>query len=61
MGQPPSQPPPPGTIEDDLAATPQEGNYPSGEQHAAALLTISGEMHLVQGGPNFLYSPATSR
>src|SRR5712671_2196042 len=61
MGQPPSQPPPPGTIEDDLAPTLQDGNYPSGEQHAAALLTVAGETHLVQGGPNFLRSPSTSQ
>src|SRR5882672_9130504 len=61
MGQPPSQPPPPGTIEDDLAAAPIEGNYPSGEQHAATLLTVAGEMHLIKGGPNFLHSPSTSQ
>jgi len=39
---------------------PQEGSYRSGEQHAAALLTVSGETHLVQGGPNFLNPPAIS-
>src|SRR5712671_5407358 len=39
---------------------PQEGNYPSGEQHATALLTVAGETHLVQGGPNFLEPPALS-
>jgi len=61
MGQPPSQPPPPGTIEDDLVAAPLEGNYPSGEQHATALLMVAGETHLVQGGPNFLHPPSTSR
>src|SRR5712671_4680205 len=61
MGQPPSQPPPPGTIEDDLIAAPLKGNYPSEEQHAAALLTVAGETHLVQGGPNFLHSPVTTR
>src|SRR5712671_3331101 len=42
----------------ELFEAPQEGNYPSGEQHAAALLTITGETHLVQGGPNFLNPPA---
>src|SRR5712671_7709814 len=38
----------------------QGGNYLSGEQHAAALLTIAGETHLVQGGPNFLEPPTLS-
>jgi len=61
MGQPLSQPLPPGTIEEDLPPLPQDGSYPSGEQHAATLLTVAGEMHLVQGGPNFLHSPSTSR
>jgi len=61
MGQPPSQPPPPSTIEEDLVPTLQDGNYPSGEQHAAALLTVAGETHLVQGGPNFLHPPSTSQ
>src|SRR5712671_2758274 len=61
MGQPPSQPPPPGTIEEDLALTLQDGNYPSREQHTATLLTVAGETHLVQGGPNFLHSPSTSQ
>src|SRR5712671_4808028 len=44
----------------ELFEAPQEGNYPSGEQHAAALLTIAGETHLVQGGPNFLNPPTLS-
>src|SRR5712671_2047771 len=44
----------------ELFKAPQEGNYPSREQHAAALLTVSGETHLVQGGPNFLNPPALS-
>src|SRR5712671_1388105 len=61
MGQLPSQPPPPGTIEEDLTPIIQDGNYPSGEQHAAALLTVAGETHLVQGGPNFLHPPSTSQ
>src|SRR5712672_1302862 len=61
MGQPPSQPLPPGTIEEDLAPTLQDGNYPSGEQHATTLLTVAGETHLVQGGPNFLHPPSTSQ
>ena len=58
--QPPSQPPPPGTVKDDLAAAFGSGDYPSGEQHVAALLTVAGEMHLVQGGPNFLQPPDAS-
>src|SRR5712671_4465822 len=61
MGQPLSQPPVPGTIEEDLSPLLQDGSYPSGEQHAAALLTVAGETHLVQGGPNFLHSPSASR
>src|SRR5712672_100564 len=61
MGQPPSQPPLPGTIEDDLTSTFQDGNYPSGEQHATALLTVARETHLVQGGPNFLRPPAATQ
>src|SRR5712671_1413363 len=43
-----------------LFKAPPEGGYPSGEQHVAALLTVSGETHLVQGGPNFLNPPAIS-
>jgi len=43
----------------ELFEAPQGGNYSSGEQHAAALLTVSGETHLVQGGPNFLNPPIT--
>ena len=35
----------------------QETGYHTEEQHVAALLTISGETHLVQGAPNFLNSP----
>jgi len=61
MGQLPSQLPPPGTIKGDLPSILSNSNYPSGEQHAAALLTVSGETHLVQGGPNFLQAPAASR
>jgi len=38
----------------------QDTGYCSGEQHAAALLTISGETHLVQGAPDFLKTPAVS-
>src|SRR5712671_898523 len=38
----------------------QEGSHPSGEQHAAALLTVRGETHLIQGGPNFLEPPTLS-
>src|SRR5712672_2818279 len=44
----------------ELFKAPQGGNYPSSEQHMAALLTISGETHLIQGGPNFLNPPTIS-
>ena len=36
----------------------QDTGYHSEEQHVAALLTISGETHLVQGAPDFLKTPA---
>src|SRR5712671_5352943 len=42
----------------DLFAVAQDVGYHNEEQHAAALLTISGETHLVQGAPGFLNTPA---
>src|SRR5712671_3776319 len=42
----------------DLFAVAQDVGYRGEEQHAAALLTISGETHLVQGAPGFLDTPA---
>src|SRR5712671_2057784 len=42
----------------DLFAVAQDVGYRNEEQHAAALLTISGETHLVQGAPSFLNTPA---
>src|SRR5712672_1192019 len=42
----------------DLFAVAQNVGYRSEEQHAAALLTISGETHLVPGAPDFLNTPA---
>src|SRR5712671_915402 len=42
----------------DLFAVAQDVSYRSEEQHTAALLTISGETHLVQGAPGFLNTPA---
>src|SRR5712671_6474895 len=42
----------------DLFAVAQDVGYRDEEQHAAALLTISGETHLVQGAPGFLNTPA---
>src|SRR5712672_802473 len=42
----------------DLFAVAQDVGYRNEEQHAAALLTISGETHLVQGAPGFLNTPA---
>src|SRR5712671_3098169 len=42
----------------DLFAVAQDIGYRNEEQHAAALLTISGETHLVQGAPGFLNTPA---
>src|SRR5712671_407266 len=42
----------------DLFAVAQNVGYRNEEQHAAALLTISGETHLVQGAPGFLNTPA---
>src|SRR6267154_3872446 len=41
----------------DLFAVAQNVGYRNEEQHAAALLTISGETHLVQGAPGFLNTP----
>src|SRR5712671_1018244 len=41
-----------------LFAVAQDAGYHNKEQHAAALLTISGETHLVQGAPGFLNTPA---
>src|SRR5712672_2913420 len=41
-----------------LFAVAQDVGYRNEEQHAAALLTISGETHLVQGAPGFLNTPA---
>src|SRR5712672_1545299 len=41
-----------------LFAVAQDVGYRDEEQHAAALLTISGETHLVQGAPGFLNTPA---
>jgi len=45
----------------DLFAVAQDTGYRNEEQHAAALLTISGETHLVQGAPGFLNTPAVPR
>src|SRR5712675_1983210 len=42
----------------DLFAVAQNVEYRNEEQHVAALLTISGETHLVQGAPGFLNTPA---
>src|SRR5712672_3642901 len=42
----------------DLFAVAQNIGYHNEEQHMAALLTISGETHLVQGAPGFLNTPA---
>src|SRR5882757_4843599 len=42
----------------DLFAVAQDVGYQNEEQHTAALLTISGETHLVQGTPGFLDTPA---
>jgi len=42
----------------DLFAVAQDVGYRGEEQHAAALLTISGETHLIQGAPGFLNTPA---
>src|SRR5712671_1157120 len=42
----------------DLFAVAQDVGYRNEEQHTAALLTISGETHLVQGAPGFLNTPA---
>src|SRR5712675_973669 len=42
----------------DLFAVTQDVGYRNEEQHAAALLTISGETHLVPGAPDFLNTPA---
>src|SRR5712672_166934 len=42
----------------DLFTVAQDVGYRNEEQHAAALLTISGETHLVQGAPGFLNTPA---
>ena len=44
----------------NLFAVAQNVGYRNEEQHAATLLTISGETHLVQGAPDFLKTPATS-
>src|SRR5712671_2242131 len=41
----------------DLFSVAQDVGYHNEEQHAAALLTISGETHLVQGAPGFLNTP----
>src|SRR5712675_758360 len=45
----------------ELFAVAQDVGYRNEEQHAAALLTISGETHLVQGAPGFLNTPAVPR
>src|SRR5712675_100080 len=42
----------------DLFTVAQDVGYHNEEQHAAALLTISGETHLVLGAPGFLNTPA---
>src|SRR5712672_3261592 len=42
----------------DLFAVAQDVGYRGEEQHTAALLTISGETHLIQGAPGFLNTPA---
>src|SRR5712671_4106266 len=42
----------------NLFAVAQDVGYRTEEQHAAALLTILGETHLVQGAPGFLNTPA---
>src|SRR5712672_2857374 len=42
----------------DLFTVAQDVGYRNEEQHAAALLTISVETHLVQGAPGFLNTPA---
>src|SRR5712671_5396166 len=42
----------------DLFAVAQDVGYCNEDQHAAALLTTSGETHLVQGAPGFLNTPA---
>src|SRR5712672_2920439 len=42
----------------NLFAVAQDVGYRNEEQLAAALLTISGETHLVQGAPGFLNAPA---
>src|SRR5712672_1598878 len=42
----------------DLFAVAQDVGYRNEEQHAAALLTLSGETHLVPGAPGFLDTPA---
>src|SRR5882757_1349020 len=42
----------------DLFAVAQDVGYRNEEQHAATLLTISGETHLVPGAPGFLNTPA---
>jgi len=42
----------------DLFVVAQDTGYRNEEQHAATLLTISGETHLVQGAPGFLNTPA---
>src|SRR5712675_3535808 len=42
----------------DLFVVTQDVGYHGEEQHTAALLTISGETHLVQGAPGFLNTPA---
>src|SRR5712672_4459179 len=42
----------------DLFSVAQDVGYHNEEQHAAALLTISGETHLVLGAPGFLNTPA---
>src|SRR5712675_103315 len=41
----------------DLFTVAQDAGYRNEEQHAAALLTISGETHLVPGAPGFLNTP----
>src|SRR5712671_6104770 len=42
----------------DLFAVAQDVGYCNEAPHAATLLTISGETHLVQGAPGFLNTPA---
>src|SRR5712671_1261536 len=42
----------------DLFAVAQDVGYRNEEQHAAALLTVLGETHLIQGTPGFLNTPA---